>query len=443
GAGLFGVGVSWVFVAIHVFGYAGVPLASFLTALFVAFLALFPALLGYAVTRFFPAAKFSDTLKLMLIFPAAWVLFEWLRGWLFSGFPWLNLGYSQIDAPLAGVAPLLGVYGVSWLCALSAGLLVLLLRGASALRIGALAALAALWGGAMLLSNVTWTQSLGAPLRVSLVQGNIPQDIKWQAGQRRRTLDLYAELTRRHWDSRLIVWPEAALTMFYHEIADNYLAQLGAEARRHGTDLIIGLSVQDQSSGDYYNAMMSLGGREGFYFKRHLVPFGDYVPLERWLRGLIRFFDLPMSGYSAGPADQPLLQAAGYKIGASICYEDAFGEEVIDALPQAALLVNGTNNAWYGDSFAPHQALQMSRMRALESGRPMLRATTNGVSAIIDARGAVTARAPQFETYVLQGDAQPMQGATPYVRWGNYPLLLLAALSLAAAFRGRRRRGLP
>ncbi|MDA1108188.1 MAG: apolipoprotein N-acyltransferase [Proteobacteria bacterium] len=427
GVGQFGVGVSWVYVAIHDFGYASIFLASCLTALFVALLALFPAVLGYLVARFSPVIEWK---KILLIFPAAWTLFEWLRGWVLTGFPWLNVGYSQIDAPLAGLAPVFGVYGVSWAVAFSAGLLLTLLLAGKKQRIGALAALSALWVGAALLGQMQWTHAQGSPLRVALVQGNIPQEIKWQPEQVQRTLDLYLDLTRQHWGSDLIVWPEAALPVFYHQLADTYLAGLQNEARTHRTDMLIGISVLERESQRYYNSMLSLGSSSGFYYKRHLVPFGDYLPFDDWLRGVIGFFDLPMSGYSAGPATQPLLEAAGYKIGVSICYEDVFGEEVIQALPQAALLVNGTNNAWYGDSFAPHQALQMSRMRALEAGRYMLRATTNGISAVIDARGGIVARSPQFATHVVTAAAQPMAGATPYVRWGNYPVVIALLLAL-------------
>ncbi|MCL5801904.1 MAG: apolipoprotein N-acyltransferase [Gammaproteobacteria bacterium] len=436
GLGMFGVGVSWVYVAIHVFGEASILLAGFLTGLFVALLSLFPALLGYTVTRFY--AQRTLAVKLLLIFPAAWVLFEWLRGWVLSGFPWLNLGYSQISAPLAGLAPILGVYGVSWAVALSAGLLLYAITAPKP-RLGrALVVLVLLWGGSALLTPIAWTQPHGKPLRVSLIQGNIPQEIKWQPEQRRRTLDLYAQLTAQRWGDDLIVWPEAAITMFYHEVADNYLAQLAATARRHNTDLILGLSVEDPDTGRYYNSMMSLGRSEGFYFKQHLVPFGDYVPYADWLRGLIKFFDLPMSGYSPGPPHQPLLQAAGHKIAGTICYEDAFGEEVIRQLPEASVLVNLTNNAWYGDSFAPPQHLQMSRMRALETGRPLLRATTNGISAIVDHKGKVTAASPQFKTYVLSGTMQPMQGVTPYVYWGNIPVLLgLVLIAVSVPFYNR------
>jgi apolipoprotein N-acyltransferase len=440
GVGMFGVGVSWVYVAIHDFGHTGMFLAVFLTGGFVAFLALFPALLGYVVVRFFLGGYQSPRpLSVLLAFPAAWVLFEWVRGWILTGFPWLNLGYSQIDAPLAGVAPLVGVYGVSWLAALSAVFILLIFVSQKHTRRWALVGVTVLWSVTALLGQLTWTQPAGRPLQVSLVQGNVPQDVKWSPAERDNTLALYADLTRQHWGSDIILWPEAALPVFYHEVADTYLAQLADRARAHQTDLLIGLPVLDRTTGRYYNSMMSLGTTQGFYHKRHLVPFGDYVPWQELLRGLIGFFNLPMSGFSAGPAQQTLLEAAGHKVGISICYEDVFGEEVIQALPEATLLVNATNNAWYGDSFAPHQHLQISRMRALETGRPVLRVTTNGISALINARGKIVKRSPQFATQVLSGTAQPMQGATPYVHVGNYGVLTLILLSLAWASYLRRR----
>jgi apolipoprotein N-acyltransferase len=422
GFGQFGVGVSWVYVAIHDFGHSGVPLAVFLTALFVAVLALFPALLGYLAARFLRA---PDGLRLTLLFPAAWTLIEWLRGWILTGFPWLNLGYSQIDAPLRGFAPLVGVYGVTLVVALSAGLLAVFVLSGRRAQLFALTGLVLLWLGGALLTRIDWTEASGAPLRVSLVQGNIPQDSKWSPELVQRTLDLYADLTRQHWDSRLILWPEAAITAFYHEVAGDYLSGLAREARAHGTDIVLGIPVREPGTRRYFNSLLAISDRPGFYHKRHLVPFGDYLPLDDFLRGLIHFFDLPMSGFSAGPDEQPLLHAAGQPIASAICYEDVFGEEMITALPEATLLINATNNAWYGNSFAPHQHLEMSRWRALETGRYMLRVTTNGVSAIINEHGKIQGRSPQFETYVLSGEAVPRTGATPYVRVGNWPVVLL------------------
>ena len=441
GVGQFGVGVSWVYVAIHDFGHSGVPLAVFLTVLFCGVMVFFPTVLGYSLARFF---RGPEWLRLTLVFPAGWTFAEWLRGWILTGFPWLNLGYSQIDAPLRGLAPIVGVYGVTLAVAISAGLVALLLYSARRTQLIAATVFGVLWLSAWGLTKIEWTQPSAPPLRVSLIQGNIPQDSKWRPELVQYTLDLYAKLTREHWDSRLILWPEAAVTAFHHEVADDYLAGLAREARTHGSDIVLGIPVLDRETRRYYNSLVSVGATPGVYHKRHLVPFGDFVPLAEFLRGLISFFDLPMSGFSAGPARQPLLSAAGQKLATAICYEDIFGEELIESLPEATLLVNATNNAWYGDSFAPHQHLEMSRMRALETGRYMLRVTTNGVSALIDERGRILQRSKQFATQVISGDAIPHQGTTPYILLGNWPtvsffsLILLAMLGRSLPSKGAK-----
>lgn len=432
GLGLFGAGVSWIYVAIHDFGYASAPLAFSLTGLFVAVLSLYPGLLASVAVFWFPQETRS---KYLLGWPAAWVLMEWFRGWFLTGFPWLSLGYSQIESPLRGLAPILGVYGVSLMVAFTAGLVLVAWYWPGRARLTLLGGLGVLWGSAALLSHISWTAPVGKPLQVSLIQGNIPQAIKWQPEQVESTLERYWQLTARHWDSDLIVWPEGAITVFYHQIAKGYLATLEDKARAHGTELLIGLPVLNQETEKYYNSVLSLGSRRAFYRKRHLVPFGEFLPFDEQLRGLIHFFDLPMSSFSPGSEEQSLLQVAGYPVATSICYEDAFGEEVITALPEGKLLVNVTNNAWYGDSLASHQHLQISRMRALETGRDLARATTNGISAIIDAKGRLQATTPQFKATVLTGYIQPRTGATPYVLWGNGLVIGLSVVMFAFAAR--------
>ena len=442
GIGMFGVGVNWVFVSMYEFGEVSLPLSLFLTACLVAFLALFPAVLGYLLARYFQHAGARATaLRLALIFPAGWVLFEWMRGWFLTGFPWLNLGYSQLESPLAGLAPLGGVYFVSLAVALSAGWLALLIRAEThRTRFVSAIALLGLWGGAAALNTVMWTQTSGGPLRVTLLQGDIPQDIKWLWDMRQPSIELYTKLTREHWDSQLIVWPESALPEMYNEAKD-FLDALGQEARDHHSDLLIGVLYEDAASGRYYNSMVSVGSSRQFYHKHHLVPFTEYLPLQSVLGGIVDFMQVPMSDFSAGPAAQAPLAVAGHKAGISICYEDAFGEEVIRALPDATLLVNVSNDAWFGHSIAPQQHLQIARMRALETGRPLLRATNTGMTAIVDARGKLQAIAPQFKVYALTGEVQPMQGMTPYARYGNYPAVILAGLLfIAAGWRVRRRR---
>lgn len=431
GFGQFLVGVSWVYVAIHDFGHSDVIVASILTLLFVSALALFPALIGFLAVRSLNGKKLPRPLLLLLWFPAWWTLGEWLRGWLFTGFPWLSLGYSQIDSPLAGYAPLLGVFGLSWFCAVTTGAILCWWRERKSSLRYVVPLLLLIWGGGALLTQLSWSEPSGEPISVTLIQGNVPQATKWDPDAIRHRLLRYAELSQPYMgESDLIVWPENAVTVFYSRIKEAYFDGLEADARATGTDFILGVPLLDEDGYHYYTTMMTLGSHHAFYSKRHLVPFGEFLPFESLLRGLINFFDMPMSSFSPGKKDQPLLQAAGQKIAASVCYEDAFGDEIRDYLPAATLLVNGSNNAWYGDSLAPHQHLQISRMRALEFGRPMLRATTNGISAIINPQGKIDIRSQQFVTDVISETVQPMQGETPYNRWGNWLVVMVIVVFL-------------
>jgi apolipoprotein N-acyltransferase len=431
GVGFFGVGVSWVAVSMYRFGAMGALLSGLATLLFVLFLALFPALMGWLNRRYF--ARLPMAVQLLLPLPALWVLLEWVRGWIMTGFPWLLLGYSQTDSPLAGLAPITGVYGLSWVMALSAGFLVLAWRWKGRRRLIPLAAWAVLWGLSGLLSLVQWSEPAGEPFTASLIQGNVPQNLKWRPEQRQPTIELYTRLTRENWSSRLVLWPETALPAYYHQ-AHNFLAGLAREGAEQGSELVLGLPVMaDPETGRYYNSVVRAGETPLFYHKRHLVPFGEYIPLKSILGTLLDILRVPMANFSRGEPHQPLLPVAGHKAGVSICYEDAFGEEVIEGLPEAELLINVSNDAWFGDSFAPHQHLQMARMRAMETARPMLRATNNGVSAIMDYRGQLTAISPQFRVYVLKGEVQARHGATPYALVGNYPVISLLFLILAAA----------
>jgi apolipoprotein N-acyltransferase len=452
GLGQFGVGVYWIAISVNVFGGTPLALAALLMLLFVAGMAVYPALLGWYAGRFVA----QGAIRTMLMLPAGWVVLEWLRGWFLSGFPWLSLGYSQIDAPPGAYAPLLGVHGVSAVVAISAGLIAwLAIRGSTAIFRRAdrpafdraarsrtaillpLLALTALWGAAPTLNTLSWAQSAGEPLRVALVQGNISQAVKWELDYRMPTLERYMALTRDHWDSDLIVWPETAVPVFYNQVADNFIVRLRDEARRHGAEMLIGIPVINEKSDEYYNAMLALGAKEGFYRKRHLVPFGEFVPFKQWIGGLLQFMRVPMSDFSKGPMDQTLLQVRGHPVGISICYEDAFGDEVRHGLPAAELLVNVSNDAWFGDSLAPHQHLEIARMRARETGRYLLRATNTGISAVIDEHGGIVARSSQFREDVLTATVRPLTGATPYVRYGDVPLIAVCALIMIFPWRKR------
>lgn len=422
GLGLMGFGASWIHHSIAQFGGVNLALAWLITLGFVFALALYFALAGWLSTHL---AK-GKIVSLLLLFPSIWVLFEWLRGWLLSGFGWLSLGYSQIDAPLAGYAPVLGVYGISLVLALSAGLIHLW-------RSPWILLLPAIWLGGWQLQQQSWSQAAGEPFRASLVQGAVPQALKWQPQQFKPTLELYLELTDEQQNSRLIVWPETAIPAFSKHVENSFLQPLSERLASEGRDLLLGIPVQHQD-GSYYNAMLSLGasGRERYY-KQHLVPFGEFMPLRMLLEPLIKAFAIPMSEFSRGEAAQPLMTLAGHPAGISICYEDSFGNEVAATLPQAEFLINASNDAWFGDSLAPHQHLEIARMRALETGRYMLRATNTGVSAIIDHEGRLLASSAQFQPSVLSEDIQPLQGETPLARYGN-KLVIILTLSMLALF---------
>ena len=446
GFGLFSAGIGWIYVALHDYGDMPFLLAFPATALFAAFIALFPALAGYASHRVFHAGRRGTSEQatyagLLLVMPALWVLLEWIRGLFLTGFPWLTFGYSQaVVSPLAGYAPLLGAYGVSLAVAVSAGLLVLL----SKTRWGrqgkmALAVLAVLWMGGTGLRMVEWTQPQGEPLKVSLVQGNIPQELKFREERLVGTLETYRRLVLQS-DARLIVLPESALPLQRDEMPESYVAILREHARQNGGDLLIGAFERDH--GLYYNSVFTLGTAESqSYRKNHLVVFGEFIPLRPALGWLINeVLNIPMGDLARGGLPQVPLKVAGQRIAVNICYEDVFGEEIIRALPEATLLVNVSNDAWYGDSHAAAQHNQMSQMRALESGRMMLRATNTGVTSVIGTDGRVRAMLPQHEEGVLNAEVQGYGGSTPYVRFGNVLVIGLIGLMLGVAWwlRGRR-----
>ncbi len=431
GLGLFSVGISWVFISIHYHGFVGMGLSLLLTLALILIMAFFPTLLGYLLGRYFSQGfeVRATRYKLLLVFPSAWLLMEWLRGWFMTGFPWLSIGYSQTDSLLAGLAPLVGVYGISWAVVFSAALLVGLLFDKAG-RIFYVSMLLLLWLFAMVAGVIDWTKPNGAPIKVALLQGNIPQDLKWHPDVKRPTIELYTALTRDHWDADLIIWPETALPAFYHE-AETFLRDFEIEAREHNTDLLIGMLTLDKDGRQYYNTMMSIGSERGEYHKNHLVPFTEYLPLKSVLGGVIAFMQVPMSDFSKGGAHQKPLKVANQYAGISICFEDAFGEELINALPEATFLVNVSNDAWFDDSWAPPQHLQIARMRALETGRPLLRATNTGMTAIIDEKGVILKTAPQFEVATITGIIQPRTGMTLYAMTGNW-LGVLLAISLIA-----------
>jgi apolipoprotein N-acyltransferase len=437
GLGFFLAGVSWVFVSLHYFGAMPVVLAAIATFLFCAFLALFPAFAGYAAVRL---GGVSASRRLLAAAPA-FVALEWLRGTIFTGFPWLTLGTSQApSSPLAGYAPLLGAYGTSLAVGLCAAALsaITLSVAWSRTRVALLAAIGALFVAGALSRAIPWTQASGPAVSMALLQGNVPQNMKWRDEVRMRTLLDYRRLIFAS-QAKVVVLPETALPMFLDQLPAEYVESLREHARRTGKEILMG-TVERESRGaesDYYNSVVRIDTDSvPAYRKRHLVPFGEFIPWGfKWVLAILQ---IPLSDFARGPAHQPPIVAGNMRFGVAICYEDVFGEEVIDALPAAEVLLNVSNDAWFGESFAAEQHLQASQMRAVETGRWMVRSTNTGATAVIDERGHVVARLPMFTAGSLGASVVPRKGSTPYMWWGNWAALAIAAALLAAARWARR-----
>lgn len=434
GLGWFGAGVSWVYISLSTFGAMPAPLAVAVTLLFCAYLALHPALIGWLSKRF----ALSPALNWIVFVPAAFTLIEWVREWLFTGFPWLNPGYSQAPvSPLAGYAAVLGLHGITLLLFATAGALCWAWLVKPWKQARALwpwpAALLAIWIAGAGLKTIAWTEPTGTRISVSLLQGNIDQDQKWREDQLRATLDTYLGMVRSS-DARLIILPETALPLFLRDVPETYLEALAEHAKRNNGDVLIGVPER-LPNGNYYNSVISVGSAaRQTYRKSHLVPFGEFIPLRPILGELVSRLAIPLQDFSRGSSDQQPLAVAGEQVAINICYEDVFGDEIIRQLPQATLLVNVSNVAWFGRSVAPQQHLQIAQMRALETGRYMLRATNTGMTAVVSPQGIVEAVAPEFQSAVLTRTVAGMRGTTPFVRWGNYAALLLCALGIAITF---------
>jgi apolipoprotein N-acyltransferase len=426
-AGTFAAGTYWLYVSIHIFGQAPVYVAAILMIALVSIMAVYHAALGYVVARWLPA---NGAVRWLVAVPAAWLLVEWWRGWFLSGFSWLSLGYSQTDTWLASFAPIVGVYGISAILLICAGALTALVLGSRQTKIIAAVVFVVPWIVGAALRTVEWTHPSGPPVTVAVVQGSIPQDQKWLDSNLQTTLDLYQRLTETALGTRLIVWPESAPPVAVNEIVE-YVTNIYREARSHHSALVTGVVRYSDDGENGYNSILALDDKLTWYNKDHLVPFAEFFPVPSYIRSWLRLHSLPYSDFTRGGKDQPPLPAAGLNLGATICYEDAYGSSMISVLNTADALVNVTNDAWFGHSTARHQHFQIARMRAMEAGRYLVRAANDGISGVIGPQGEVVARAPEFTPTVLKSSVTPRMGLTPYARVGNWPIVSLCAAALA------------
>jgi apolipoprotein N-acyltransferase len=424
GFGMFFAGVSWVYVSIHDHGFIPAPLALIATTLFCLFIALLFAL-PFALSALIPQRSGSWLIGL----PAIWVLSEWFRSWILTGFPWLYSGYIHTETWLNGWAPIGGVLWLSFITALAAATLSQLTqphRNQRSVKVAFLAITLTVVSG-YFLQQIRWTEPTGKNLSVVLVQPNIDQNKKWTHSERQGILQQLQAQTQPHWGADMIIWPEAAIPATPQYVS-NFLVEVDRQAKVNQTALLTGIPTYDAGSQSYFNSVLALGATQGQYDKTRLVPFGEYVPIQSLLRGMIKFFDLPMSSFSLGAANQPLLNVAGEKIATAICYEIVYPNLVASMARDATVILTVSNDAWFGRSIAPRQHMQMARMRALENAKPMMRSTSNGVTALVNYRGVITARIEQFTATELSGHIAPRTGQTIFSQTGSWPTVIMCLL---------------
>ena len=434
GIGYFGFGVYWIYNSLHDFGMAPPVVAGGITGLLVVLLALAPAL---TFSFWCYSRRQLGDLSLWLL-PLFWLGLEWVKGWILTGMPWLSLGYSQTNSPLSGFAPLIGVYGISALCMFMAVALFLLVRDK---RYSMLAPLLLIPVAGFLLQQINWTEPQDKTLKVTMVQGNIPQEVKWRRDQRQNIFNTYWRETSQNWDSDLIIWPETALPGHSEEIEQSVLRPMQETAIEQGTTIVSGLVVSDNENNHFYNSVILLNQARSFYHKRHLVMFGEYYPMRGLLDFLRNWINIPYSDLTPGPLEQELMQVDGSILGMSICFEDVFSRDILLALPDANLLVNLSNDAWFGNSTAPHQHLQIAQMRSQETGRVMIRSTNTGVSAFIDHKGRVIAQTEQFKTESITEVVQGRSGVTPFFYFAKIQAMLAILPFVVVLILARRKAG--
>ena len=419
---LYCTGLYWLYISVHVVSGAPKILAILLIIILSIYLSLFHSVFGFIFVKFHRKIA-NEWISLLLIAPSLWTFLEILRGYFLTGFPWFSLGYMESASLISSWAPIGGVFLVSMMMAIASSAILLFFLNKRVL--GGLI-IVFLTISSYLLGEVNWTyKSNDSPYRVALVQGNIEQDKKWLRSEFENTLTLYAKSLSDLEGTDLVIWPEVAIPSLKRNV-EEYLEYLEKKAIEKDIQmLILGINTQDQN-GQVFNSMISLGEEENIYQKRHLVPFGEYFPVTEGIRSWMRSMDLPSRDIAKGKQDQKPFNLGNLRMAPSICYEDIFGSDMLDFFPQSDVLINITNNAWFGKSIASAQHLQMSRMRAIESGRYLLRSTNTGISAIIGPKGRIHETSAPHEYSVITGNFFSMEGRTPYMLWGDAFSLLLS-----------------
>lgn len=437
GLGYFGLGIHWVYFSLHDFGNASPPIAGLITILLIIWQSMYIGLLGLAFRQFKMA--FSHQTAYLLL-PLLWFSMEWLKGIVFTGLPWLSVGYSLIDSPFYKLAPWIGSYGLSAVSVALSILLFLIISKNIKLNKQLVVVFVTTLLVLMLITQKEQTQPLQKSLKISQVQGNIAQHIKWQRSKRQEIFDIYWQQTQKHWGSDLIVWPETAVPGRSELIEESVILPMSMLATENESNILFGVIASDLANKRYFNGMLMVGVNQGIYNKRHLVPFGEYMPMRWVLDFLNQFIRIPMSDMQVGEAQQQLMSVKGIKLGVSICYEDVFSRDIALDLPEANILINTSNDAWFGDSLAPHQHLQIAQMRALEAGRPMVRSTNTGITAFIDYQGKITQKTDQFKVETITANVVGRTGQTFFIFIQPYQWMLVLLMGFIVFYSAARNR---
>lgn len=428
GFGLWFVGAFWLYTSIHIYGHISSPVAVLMVAVMALLMAIFSAVQLYVYRKFFPQTP--------LTFAPVWVLFEWLKTWFLTGFPWLFVGYAFTERFFDAHAPVFGVLGVSFAVVFIACTLVHLCKKQWFWAVPSAVMLLLTWGFAQL--NFV-EQKNEQPLSVSLVQGNIDQNVKWDEQHFFKTLAIYSDLSEKEWGRDLIVWPESAIPAFQTDVQP-FLQGVGAVAEQSKTAWLVGIFYRDVNTEQKYNGLISLGAdTSGVYLKQRLVPFGEYIPLSGLLYWILPEAqkDVANGQLSAGQAGQAPIKVKNRDLAVAICYEVAYPNITRANAKKSDALMTISNDAWFTGTAGPWQHLQMVQMRAKENGRWFIRATNTGVTAIINQHGQIVQQVPQDVATVLRGELPSMTGRTWYNRFGDYPILVIVALLLLLSLRYR------
>lgn len=420
GCGVFSLGVSWIFVSIHEYGHLNLLISLLVTLLFIAYLSLFPALMAFCFSRM-PVKPLS--LSSGLVFSALWVLNEYLRSTLLTGFPWLLLGVGQFDAPSRYLLPIIGIYGVGLVTCFAATLLAMSVTKANRLIYFVMVVTLLLLPN--LMQYKQWGETSTRPVSIGIIQANMSMRDKWDESLLWALLQRYKHDTQQLLGTELIVMPESAIPLPPSYITD-FIEELHQSATQANSSILLGTLLAAPHSDHYFNAITVLGRGEGTYLKQHLVPFGEYTPAPfTWIT---HWLQVPDGDLEAGKSQQHLINIQNHAIASLICYEVAYGSLLRAQLPQAEWIVSISDDGWFGHSLALYQHQQMAQALSLQTARYQILANNDGLSSVINNEGEIIASLPAFSSGLLRSFIYPMQGNTPWVYYGDWPILVFSAL---------------